>query len=378
MGILRLAAGNLRHLARAMRGRAAIAAIAAAAAAVAVVGAPAAALLGAGAAPNAGCPEIILVYSRGSGQPLGTAEHGDPRGLATPGLDLYSALAKRYGAANVGSVANPYAAVPISWRLIHTSRIYPPSVAAGKRALKRIVPDLANLCPDSRLILAGFSQGAEVTHATLAELGANETQHVAAVLLFGDPLFAAGEANITLEPSMAAGLSFNPQKKGIRYYMFARAKPLDAMWSGRVFSWCHARDIVCQGSPRSRFTSHKTYALEIPAAVEAIARRLAFGANGHLYAVSGTCHGGTCAVGEWSGPGTTSFQPVGAVHEGQTVGIACQAVGQAVTGAQGGSSPIWDRLLDGAFVPDYYIDTPDYGTFSPRIPRCGALAIASP
>jgi hypothetical protein len=218
--------------------RTTLAATIAAAIAMAGIGVPAGALLGAGASTQGVCPKVILYFSRGSGQPLDLGEAGgDARGLATPGLKLYEALAARYGAANVGSIANAYPAVPISWRLIHTSRVYPPSVAAGERSLKRNLTDLVGLCPVSKLVLAGFSQGAEVTHAALAEVGQAEQRQIAAVLLFGDPLFAANEANIRPEASREPALNYNRKRKGIRYYMLVRAKPLAASWSGKVFSW---------------------------------------------------------------------------------------------------------------------------------------------
>jgi cutinase len=85
-------------------------------------------------------------------------------GLASPGLQLHEAVTAQYGKGNVGSIANTYPAVSISWRLVRTSRTYGPSVAAARRALRRNVADLISLCPRSALILGGFSQGAQVTH----------------------------------------------------------------------------------------------------------------------------------------------------------------------------------------------------------------------
>jgi hypothetical protein len=355
--------------------------IAAATILIVALGAPA--LTTGGSSSPDGCPEIILYFSRGSGQAIGPTEtRGDPLGLANPGLQLYQALAAQYGSANVASIANGYPAVAISWRLVRTSRVYGPSVAAGRRSLKRNLADLARLCPRSQLILGGFSQGAEVTHSALPELGEQERRHIVAVALFGDPLFAAAEQNVQAEQSREGAVSFDSGLRGIRY-LLAKPQPIASAYADRVFSWCHGFDIVCQGLRiRSRFKTHKTYADEIPTAIATIGQRLRTvgivpeaSPALYTYRIVNTCHGGTCGLAEWSGPGTASFSAVGSLYDGQSVSITCQAMGENVTGADGGSSAVWDRLTDGAFVSDYYIDTPNYGVYSPAIPRCRALAV---
>jgi hypothetical protein len=355
--------------------------------AAAAVGLPAPTSTNGASASPSGCPEIILYFSRGSGQPIGpTAQRGDARGLANPGLQLYRALTAQYGTAAVGSISNAYPAVKLSWRLIHTSRVYGPSVVAGRRSLKRNVADLIALCPQSTLVLGGFSQGAELTHSALSELGEQEQKHVAAVVLFGDPLFAAGEANVTAEQSREAAADFKPGRRGMRFFV-VRPQPLAGSYSGKVFSWCHGFDIVCQGlGIRNFFKSQKTYAEDIPSVMAKVGERLralgilpsSMAPTPYIHRVVGTCHDGTCGLAEWSGPGMANFQAFGALHDEQTVSITCQATGQSITGSSGGSSAIWDRLSDGAFVPDYYIDTPNYGVYSPPIPQCRALAVAGP
>ncbi len=96
------------------------------------------------------------------------------------------------------------------------------------------------------------------------------------------------------------------------------------------------------------------------------------------YQVGGTCAAGTCGLAEWSGPGTSSFQRVGAAYEGQEVSVVCQAVGQTMTSASGQPSAIWDELGSGAFVSDLYLNTPNVGEYSSPLPHCQALAVAKP
>ena len=71
-----------------------------------------------------------------------------------------------------------------------------------------------------------------------------------------------------------------------------------------------------------------------------------------------------------SGPGYSSFAMTGDLHEGDTVDIACQAQGEVVSEQGWGTSGIWDKLTNGSWASDLYIDTPAIGKFSSGIPQC--------
>jgi cutinase len=345
---------------------------------------------------SGGCPSVILYFSRGSGQALDTRERGgDERGLAEPGLALFKSLSNAYGAANVGSFANSYPAVNVNFRV---RRIYLPSVDRGVRSAERNVTDLVRLCPRSQLVLGGYSQGAQAVHGALARLGASEGPHIAAVVLFGDPYFRARGDGIESEPSTSPAPPFDPARRGVafsRLVRFPQPLPIGAGNVGKVFSWCHGLDPVCQGLEVGHLVkqikggTHFNYALDVGAATTIIVRMLrTLGvyplANGKpagadSYLVANTCHGSTCAVAEWSGPGRNGYKPVGALHEGQPVDVVCQVEdGEAVTGANGGASAIWDALANGAFIADYYTDTPGIGVRTPSIPLCEGLVTGSP
>jgi uncharacterized protein YraI/lysophospholipase L1-like esterase len=72
----------------------------------------------------------------------------------------------------------------------------------------------------------------------------------------------------------------------------------------------------------------------------------------------------TISVTLRSGPGTNTSS-VGSAAPNSSVDIACQTVGGDVNGSR-----IWDRLTSGAFVSDYWVSTPIYGSYSPNIPHC--------
>lgn len=90
-----------------------------------------------------------------------------------------------------------------------------------------------------------------------------------------------------------------------------------------------------------------------------------------IHHVQGTCYDGACGLRERTGPGYSNYAIVGTIYDGDEVDIVCQAVGQIVgPGRNGLSSDIWDKLTNGDWVADYYVDTPGVGTFSSPIPQC--------
>jgi hypothetical protein len=323
-----------------------------------------------------GCRKVVLYFSRGSGERIDTQY-----GLGKPGLALYYALIKRYERSNVAQIANGYPAVnanPLR------RRRYLASVANGVQSAKRNIAELVRLCPHAWLVLGGYSQGAQVTRGALANLNEQEQQHIAAVVFFGDPYFVHDENNVTTLPG------FNRDQRGIAFQLpLPKVIPISASYRGKVLSWCHARDRICQGIHRKNgFTEHKNYTRDAEAAAREVVDRLtAVGvplntgsgvAPGfYTYDVTGTCGTGACGLAEWSGPGTESFDPIGAAYEGQQLDIACQVTGQTITGANGRTSAIWDELSNHAFVSDYYVDTPNIGKYSRRIPRCPALDVVA-
>ena len=91
----------------------------------------------------------------------------------------------------------------------------------------------------------------------------------------------------------------------------------------------------------------------------------------YVYHVYGTCADGGCGLHERSGPGYSNYPVVGTLYDGDEVDIVCQTAGELVTPNSGTPSDVWDKLTNGAYVTDVYVDTPGTGgNFSPPIPQC--------
>jgi glycoside hydrolase-like protein len=69
-------------------------------------------------------------------------------------------------------------------------------------------------------------------------------------------------------------------------------------------------------------------------------------------------------VNERSGPGT-SYPVTGQLPGGALAWAWCQQPGSAV-----GTTKVWDKLRDGAYVSDYNVATPSKTSYSKPIPRC--------
>ncbi|HEX5374850.1 MAG TPA: CHAP domain-containing protein [Solirubrobacterales bacterium] len=89
----------------------------------------------------------------------------------------------------------------------------------------------------------------------------------------------------------------------------------------------------------------------------------------YAYHVYGTCGSDACFVNVRSGPSQTTYPVIYTKDEGERLDIACQAHGQSVSNGVI-SSDIWNKLIDGGWVTDLYVDTPVAGDFSPPIPQC--------
>lgn len=125
-------------------------------------------------------------------------------------------------------------------------------------------------------------------------------------------------------------------------------------------------------------TRSRSVRLSVPAAATAQGVEAPISAQGEVagqsttgvrQTVKGTCGLGTeCKVNTRSGPGT-SYARTGQIIEGATVDVVCQGSGETVVTLSGISS-VWNKLADGSWVSDLYLDTAGKPGFSAAIPRC--------
>lgn len=137
------------------------------AAALAAAGLSAAAL-SIPAAAAAPCPEVEVVFARGT---------TEPPGVGAIGQAFVEALRSRLGDRSLGVYAVDYPA----------SRDFAASTGAGADNAAAHIQARAAECPSTRMVLGGYSQGAGVMDVTTTDLPPAVADHVAAVALFGGP-----------------------------------------------------------------------------------------------------------------------------------------------------------------------------------------------
>jgi acetylxylan esterase len=137
-------------------------------------------------APTSGCASVGIITARASGEAAGEGITG--------------ALVTQI----VNSSAQTVSRASVSYPATLTN--YASSSAQGVAALKTQLTNAVNACPNEKIVLLGYSQGAQVVldvlggggggtlGATTAPIATSIATHVQAVATFGDPRHVTGQA----------------------------------------------------------------------------------------------------------------------------------------------------------------------------------------
>lgn len=234
------------------------------------------------------CPKLLVIGSRGSGVAAGSSAWG--QGLGLPSLAFGQALQSSIGAQDVQLAYNPYEAagiVPSLGEIVRALGLnlfnltaelrvvrellngigalarapgiigaYHASVMQGEADLRRIIDSYAyGACASStKLVLSGYSQGAQVTGNVYQSLNPAEKRVVLAVVLFGDPRYNPFDTSDRFgynDTNLLERWTFNQGILGHRA----------AFNSHSVLSFCHRGDPVCQGAGQfiHLFRQHDNY-----------------------------------------------------------------------------------------------------------------------
>jgi cutinase len=121
------------------------------------------------------CPDVEIVFARGTTEPPGTGGIGQA---------FVESLRSQLGGRSVGAYAVNYPA----------SRDFDTSTPAGARDASTHIQSMATSCPNTRLVLGGYSQGAGVIDLSTTSLPPQIADHVAAAALFGAPRSAFADS----------------------------------------------------------------------------------------------------------------------------------------------------------------------------------------
>jgi hypothetical protein len=205
--------------------------------------------------PSSACGAVRFVGVRGSGETKNDAG-GYGKAVASvkteiekiiPGVKSgyiqYRALAVRYADPN------------------YYGGGYTLSVGDGIQALQRYLRDFFAQCPHTKLILAGYSQGAQVAGDVYEVLTKTQKQRIIGVILLGDPRFNPKQS------AANAATGYDRKLRGIYQFSDSRMRKIPAASVQQVRSYCIPGDPVCNFSIKNavpcitgRHCAHLEYA----------------------------------------------------------------------------------------------------------------------
>ncbi|EKG13583.1 hypothetical protein MPH_09279 [Macrophomina phaseolina MS6] len=130
------------------------------------------------------CKPVTYIFARG------TTEQGNMGSTVGPALKQ-----KLESALGAGQLATQGVNYPADMAGTFVGSVSP-AQAQGSQNCAQLVKQAVSKCPDTKIVLAGYSQGAQQVHGCLMNLSGTEAQKVAAAVTFGDPLRAQPFRNI--------------------------------------------------------------------------------------------------------------------------------------------------------------------------------------
>ncbi|KAG6818772.1 hypothetical protein H0H93_001907 [Arthromyces matolae] len=121
--------------------------------------------------PRQSCADVTVFFARG------TTETGTIGTVVGP--PFKAALLTALGGQSLNFVGIPYAASIVGF--------LEGGDPAGATTMANDVTSTANSCPSTKIVISGYSQGAQVTHLAAAKLSSAVRARVNAAVVFGDP-----------------------------------------------------------------------------------------------------------------------------------------------------------------------------------------------
>lgn len=170
--------------------------------------------------PSAGadpCPDVEVVFARGTGQAPGVGQVGQA---------FIDSLGPQLGGRSMGVYAVNYPA----------TTAFATSAQEGSDDTVAHVQDMIARCPRTRLVLGGFSQGAGVMDLATKALPGQAVDHVAAIAVFGNPTSPlAGSVAGTVFP------------------------PIGPPYAAKTVDMCAAGDPACSDGSHVNVFAHGSY-----------------------------------------------------------------------------------------------------------------------
>jgi hypothetical protein len=208
-----------------------------------------------------GCPDVHWIGAAGSGERVGTdltAYSGMGRVVYQSLTELSTELQQDGRTVTAEAVDYPAVPVPDDNGGVGAWLGFMGSVDTGAAALGQQYEAFVQQCPTSKVVLAGYSQGAMVVHRNLQALAASP--NLAAVLLVADGDRRPDDPTLNL--GTVSGLSKHGKGVAQDWPILAHAPAvLPADVGAKTISVCDLGDAVCDPDPDANETSARAVAV---------------------------------------------------------------------------------------------------------------------
>ncbi|WP_029291678.1 cutinase family protein [Cellulomonas sp. HZM] len=189
---------------------------------------------------TARCASAYFLSARGSGQNPSKPSENPTKyssGMGDRGLRVYEDARVRLGLKRSQIQANmvSYPAIAIGWRVADKFN-YDTSMNIGATNVYNQVNNIVSHCSSAKIILFGYSQGAQAVGNGYAMLSSSAKKHVTQVHLFADAKRNSADPNIYHRPIM---------QKGQNGIWGARANFTGTTDVQQIMSWCWSSDDIC-------------------------------------------------------------------------------------------------------------------------------------
>ena len=193
------------------------------------------------------CPDLHFIGAAGSGERVDPTADGGMGRVVYQSLRELSAQVQKDGRTMTHeAVEYPAVAAPGEDGGVGEWLSFIGSVDAGAAALGKQYEGFVQRCPASKVVLAGYSQGAMVVHRNLHALAASPNLAAALLVADGDRL----PEDPTLNLGTASGIPERGKGAAQDWPILAHAPaPLPPAIGARTISVCDLGDAVCDYNP---------------------------------------------------------------------------------------------------------------------------------
>lgn len=182
--------------------------------------------------------DVAIIGARGSGESLSS---GAIEGFGTRTTKFAQSVTDQLPSrVKVRYLAVYYPAVSADTAVLSPS-IYNNSVASGSRQTVAYVKKLVDNCPKTKIVLMGYSQGAQVMHSAARALTGKYLSAVVSVHLVANPVANHDDTRVL---PFTGGTKFSTTANGWRGVL-GRGGVMPAHLNNRVVSTCATGDQIC-------------------------------------------------------------------------------------------------------------------------------------